>query len=162
MNQTLQLQRLAHEELGYGIWTHAADSIPTTRRGEKLSLIDTSDPDHPRLVTPTPADHTSTQESETKPDQDDKTTQSGGHPTPLDPAPVNDVLSTGQVLQTASVNGNEEVGRSSSSWDEVDVLRVAENHETGNTSFNSTEDDTPPTSEDPVLQGSVPSPSLTV
>lgn len=189
MNQTFQLQRLAHEELGYGTWTHAADSIPTTQRGEKLALIDTSDPDHPILVAPTPVDHASMQESEAKPDQDEETTQSGCHPTPLEPAPVNEVLSTGQstspnveishvwqpntdstqqankvttMLQTVSVNGSEEVGSSSSSGDEDHALRVAESHEIGNTSCNSIEDDSPPTLEDSILEGPVRRTSSTV
>lgn len=189
MNQTFQLQRLAHEELGYGTWTHAADSIPTTRRGEKHTLIDTSDPDHPILVAPTLVDYASMQKSEAKPDPDDETTQSGGHPTPLEPAPVSEVLSTGQstspnvetshvwqpntdstqqankvttVLQTVSVNGSEELGSSSSSGDEAHALRAAERHEIGNTSSNSIEDDSPPTLDDSILEGPVQRTSFTV
>ena len=187
MNQTFQLQRLAHEELGYGTWTHAADSIPITQRGEKLSLIDTSDPEHPILVAPTPADRASMQEWEAKPDQDEETKQSGGHPTLLQPAPVNEIVSTGQspspndetshvlqpneaqqtnkvttVLQTVSVTGSEEVVGSSSSGDEGDALRVAENQEIGITSSNSIENDSPPNSEDPILDGPVRSTSFTV
>lgn len=188
MNQTFQLQRLAHEELGYGTWTHAADSIPTTQRGEKLSLIDTSVPDHPILVAPKPADHASMQKSEAKPDHDEETTQSGGRPTPLEPTPVNEVLSTGQstspnvefshvwqpntdstqqankvttVLQTVSVNGSEEVGSSSSSGNEGHDLRVADSHEIGNTSSNSIEEESPPTLEDSILEGPVRRTSFT-
>lgn len=47
--ETLQLQRLAHEELGFGTWSGATDSIPTTKPGDKLACLDLSDPKHPRL-----------------------------------------------------------------------------------------------------------------
>ena len=51
-NQTLQLQRLAHEELGLGTWTRVADDCPITLPGELLASIDISDPKHPRLKCP--------------------------------------------------------------------------------------------------------------
>ena len=51
-NDTLQLQRLAHEELGYGTWSRAIAGNPVTAAGEKLSVLDISDNSHPVLVRP--------------------------------------------------------------------------------------------------------------
>ena len=51
-NNTLQLQRLAHEELDCGIWT-GGDFPITTTVGETLAVLDISEPDHPKLVNPT-------------------------------------------------------------------------------------------------------------
>ncbi|KAF2275861.1 uncharacterized protein EI97DRAFT_442849 [Westerdykella ornata] len=51
-NSTLQLQRLAHEELGLGTWRHCADAIPVTEPGEKLGLLDVTDEEHPILIRP--------------------------------------------------------------------------------------------------------------
>ncbi|KAF1983251.1 hypothetical protein K402DRAFT_319465, partial [Aulographum hederae CBS 113979] len=48
-NETLQLQRLAHEELGLGTWSRRAKDFPVTEDGEVLGLLDLSDLDHPRL-----------------------------------------------------------------------------------------------------------------
>ena len=189
MNQTFQLQRLAHEELGCGTWTHAADAIPTTQRGEKLSLIDTSDPDHPILLATAPGDHASVQESEAKPDQGEETLHSEGLQTALEPTPVNEVLSTGQsntsngetshllhadagstqqtnktvtVLHTVSVNGSEEGGSSSSSRDEGDAFRAAENREPTNASSIPIENNLPMVSRASEVEGPMPSRSSTV
>lgn len=52
MNQTLQLQRLAHEEVGAGTWAGGIRAIPVTRKGEELAILDVSDPGHPRLAGP--------------------------------------------------------------------------------------------------------------
>ncbi|KAL9620580.1 MAG: hypothetical protein Q9160_004941 [Pyrenula sp. 1 TL-2023] len=50
-NETLQLQRMAHEGLGAGSWIGAADSLPTcTKKDERLARLDVSDERHPRLV----------------------------------------------------------------------------------------------------------------
>lgn len=49
---TLQLQRLAHEEIGCGTWTKGAQDVPITGPGDQLALLDISNPEHPRLVTP--------------------------------------------------------------------------------------------------------------
>ncbi|KAL1615965.1 hypothetical protein SLS56_011613 [Neofusicoccum ribis] len=51
-NETLQLQRLAHEELGLGTWSGAAGNIPFTEPGEMLAMLDLSRPHHPRLKAP--------------------------------------------------------------------------------------------------------------
>ncbi|GME65223.1 hypothetical protein GTA08_BOTSDO13564 [Neofusicoccum parvum] len=51
-NETLQLQRLAHEEFGLGTWSGAAGDIPSTEPGEMLAMLDLSKPDHPRLKAP--------------------------------------------------------------------------------------------------------------
>lgn len=49
--ETLQLQRLAHEELGYGgEWRGAASAVPVTAPGEVLGVLDMGDVGHPRLV----------------------------------------------------------------------------------------------------------------
>lgn len=48
-NETLQLQRLAHEELGVGTWSGADETVPVTRPGECLAGLDIADPRHPRL-----------------------------------------------------------------------------------------------------------------
>lgn len=48
-NDTFQLQRLAHEELGCGRWESGADDIPRTAMGDRLALLDVSDMEHPRL-----------------------------------------------------------------------------------------------------------------
>ncbi|KAI1744698.1 hypothetical protein F4680DRAFT_233535 [Xylaria scruposa] len=52
--ETLQLQRLAHEELGFGDWSGATDAIPTTRLDDKLAGLDLRNPKHPRLGTSGP------------------------------------------------------------------------------------------------------------
>lgn len=51
-NGTLQLQRLAHEALGYGgAWACATDAVPVTRcAGEPLAVLDVQDIEHPRLL----------------------------------------------------------------------------------------------------------------
>jgi hypothetical protein len=49
-NDTLQLQRLAHEEISIGTWSNATRPVPITQMGEKLALLDLSDPTHPKLL----------------------------------------------------------------------------------------------------------------
>lgn len=53
-NDILQLQRLAHEELGIGPWQGCANihDVPTTEKGQLLAILDIRDPMHPRLRTP--------------------------------------------------------------------------------------------------------------
>ncbi|KAF2090371.1 hypothetical protein K490DRAFT_35524 [Saccharata proteae CBS 121410] len=48
-NETLQLQRLAHEELGAGNWETRTRGVPVTAFGERLAVLDLSWPEHPRL-----------------------------------------------------------------------------------------------------------------
>jgi hypothetical protein len=50
-NGMLQLQRLAHEELGYGgAWMSTAAFVPVTRpASEPLAILDVHDVHHPRL-----------------------------------------------------------------------------------------------------------------
>jgi hypothetical protein len=50
-NGTLQLQRLAHEQLGSGTWSNFNETVPITGSGELLAALDTSDTSHPRLAT---------------------------------------------------------------------------------------------------------------
>jgi len=50
-NSTLQLQRLAHEAIGYGAWERVLSANPITKSvEEKLSMLDISDPKHPVLT----------------------------------------------------------------------------------------------------------------
>lgn len=52
-NETLQLQRLAHEELGVGPWEACDGAVPVTaRKGERLAVLDLEDWTHPRLKAP--------------------------------------------------------------------------------------------------------------
>ncbi|KUJ09083.1 uncharacterized protein LY89DRAFT_788489 [Mollisia scopiformis] len=51
-NETLQLQRLAHEEIGFGNWTETTSTVPVTKIGDLLAIMDVSDQDHPRLGRP--------------------------------------------------------------------------------------------------------------
>ncbi|KAB2576207.1 hypothetical protein DBV05_g5244 [Lasiodiplodia theobromae] len=48
-NETLQLQRLAHEELGMGKWEGCDEDVPVKEKGERLAVLDVSDLKHPRL-----------------------------------------------------------------------------------------------------------------
>jgi hypothetical protein len=48
-NDTLQLQRLAHEAVGAGTWDGACNDYPRTRKGELLACLDISNPKHPVL-----------------------------------------------------------------------------------------------------------------
>ncbi|GME28574.1 cytochrome p450 protein [Neofusicoccum parvum] len=52
MNETLQLQRLAHEELGLGTWRRCNEDVPVTEGRERLGVLDLSDRKHPRLKAP--------------------------------------------------------------------------------------------------------------
>lgn len=46
---TLQLQRLAHEELGFGTWSRGAHQVPSTEPDDLLGYLDITDPSHPVL-----------------------------------------------------------------------------------------------------------------
>ena len=48
-NSTLQLQRLAHEEAGFGTWCHCNSDLPTTEYNQNLATLNVSNPKHPRL-----------------------------------------------------------------------------------------------------------------
>lgn len=48
-NGTLQLQRLAHEQTGFGKWSRCDEEIPVTEAGDQLSPLDLDDPKHPKL-----------------------------------------------------------------------------------------------------------------
>lgn len=49
-NETLQLQRMAHEGIGAGTWIGTAETVPTTVTQESLAILDVSEAEHPRLV----------------------------------------------------------------------------------------------------------------
>ncbi|EUC36514.1 hypothetical protein COCCADRAFT_2352 [Bipolaris zeicola 26-R-13] len=56
-NDTLQLQRLAHEAVGAGEWKGACDDYPRTRKNDLLAVLDVADRKHPVLrVAPRAAD----------------------------------------------------------------------------------------------------------
>ena len=50
LNGTLQLQRLAHEQLGFGTWRSCDGEVPMPDPDEKLATVDWSDIEHPRLM----------------------------------------------------------------------------------------------------------------
>lgn len=50
VNETLQLQRLAHESQGRGTWARTTDFIPVTKPSEELAPLDLTDPAHPVLL----------------------------------------------------------------------------------------------------------------
>ena len=49
VNDTLQLQRLAHEAVGSGIWQDTDGNLPTTAQCELLAELDVTNPTHPKL-----------------------------------------------------------------------------------------------------------------
>lgn len=49
VNGTLQLQRLAHEQLGYGPWKGCDEEIPLLAGDGQLATLDLRNPKHPRL-----------------------------------------------------------------------------------------------------------------
>ncbi|KAL1627503.1 hypothetical protein SLS54_002428 [Diplodia seriata] len=51
-NETIQLQRLANEEIGLGCWDRVDEAIPVAGRDDKLAVLDLTDPKHPRLKGP--------------------------------------------------------------------------------------------------------------
>ncbi|KAI0410049.1 hypothetical protein F4802DRAFT_543138 [Xylaria palmicola] len=51
-NSTLQLQRLLHEEIGFGTWSEGTETIPITKPGELLGSLDITNPRHPVLRRP--------------------------------------------------------------------------------------------------------------
>ncbi|KAI1766532.1 hypothetical protein GGR53DRAFT_518925 [Hypoxylon sp. FL1150] len=62
LNETLQLQRLAHEELGIGPWSRGAKTIPLVESSAELAILDSSNPKHPRMLLP-PKEETSSRTS---------------------------------------------------------------------------------------------------
>lgn len=82
-NATLQLHRLAQEELGYGNWSGCTDEVPYTQVGDAMAGLDLSNPSHPLLAVPTKPDRsetvpvtlwdtTSTEQAETRPETSDQ------------------------------------------------------------------------------------------
>ena len=49
LDDKLQLQRMAYEEAGQGVWSGGTDAVPVTLRGNKLGLPVGIDWEHPRL-----------------------------------------------------------------------------------------------------------------
>jgi hypothetical protein len=47
---TLQLQRLAHEEAGFGTWTQCDGDVPVTEPGQLIAGLDLRDAKHPMLT----------------------------------------------------------------------------------------------------------------
>jgi hypothetical protein len=48
-NETLQIQRLAYEEAGYGNWSRTMKHVPITARDDLLGVLDMDQYEHPRL-----------------------------------------------------------------------------------------------------------------
>ncbi|KAJ2991353.1 hypothetical protein NUW58_g2542 [Xylaria curta] len=48
-NGTLQLQRLAHEEAGFGTWSNCTGTVPSAEANALLGSLDITNPDHPVL-----------------------------------------------------------------------------------------------------------------
>lgn len=48
-NDTLQLQRLAHEAVGAGNWEGACDDYPWTKKNDRLAVLDVTNQKHPLL-----------------------------------------------------------------------------------------------------------------
>lgn len=57
-NTVLQLQRLAHEELGVGTWSQCADDIPDTKAAEVMASLNITNIQHPTLCVPEKQDTT--------------------------------------------------------------------------------------------------------
>ncbi|KAK4444012.1 hypothetical protein QBC34DRAFT_309909 [Podospora aff. communis PSN243] len=96
-NETLQIQRLAHEATGAGTWSRTTGAIPVTKPGDMLAVLDIADPEHPRLRAPvTGVDHGSegddTSETASPGDNDEK-----------------NVFRMDGTLQIMEVKGKEEV-----------------------------------------------------
>ncbi|OCL08920.1 hypothetical protein AOQ84DRAFT_388517 [Glonium stellatum] len=51
-NSILQLQRLAHEQIGAGTWLRADGETPVTLPGDRLAVLDIKDGEHPLLRPP--------------------------------------------------------------------------------------------------------------
>ncbi|KAI0454116.1 hypothetical protein F5B21DRAFT_525186 [Xylaria acuta] len=51
-NATLQLQRLAHEEIRSGTWSECTETVPVTKANEFLGCLDITDLTHPILCSP--------------------------------------------------------------------------------------------------------------
>ncbi|KAI9845904.1 MAG: hypothetical protein M1837_004440 [Sclerophora amabilis] len=49
LDEKLQLQRLAYDEAGLGIWSGVTSVVPTTGHGERIGLPTDVDPERPRL-----------------------------------------------------------------------------------------------------------------
>lgn len=49
-NGLFQLQRLAHEEAGFGTWERRAKNVPVTALGETLATLDVNYPEHPMVL----------------------------------------------------------------------------------------------------------------
>lgn len=49
---TLQIHRLAHENLGCGAWKRTDEAVPVTDMGDALAVLDVADPKRVRMVVP--------------------------------------------------------------------------------------------------------------
>lgn len=99
-NETLQLQRMVHEELGLGTWTETASSIPVTEKDEKLAVLDVSDETHPILVPS--SSHSSAEKPGGGPDRDENRSF---NEKPLPPTPDDvDISGSTPLLNTGSRN----------------------------------------------------------
>ncbi|KAK7914182.1 hypothetical protein PG985_011885 [Apiospora marii] len=51
-NTSIQLHRVAQDQLGHGNWSHCDERVPITRPGDLLGALDITDPAHPMLAHP--------------------------------------------------------------------------------------------------------------
>ena len=49
LDDKLQLQRMAYEEVGMGVWRGGCDAVPVTQMGDVFALPEGCDREHPRL-----------------------------------------------------------------------------------------------------------------
>ncbi|KAI0528131.1 hypothetical protein F5B22DRAFT_22873 [Xylaria bambusicola] len=101
-NATLQLQRLAHEQLGYGKWSKGTNEIPVTEAGDLLGRLDISNVDHPLLYPPS-----STQEE--KPSDDDNSEVTHSNPDAEQVPHTPSVSETPSTIVTSSISGSNEL-----------------------------------------------------
>ena len=106
-NGLLQLQRLAHEEVGFGTWERCVKIVPVTAKGEVLATLDVTDPEHPVFLRPMVQPTHSSQPSSQPPltqvgphvnsPQIQKTTSSTTPSAEMEPKPIITVHATGAL-----------------------------------------------------------------
>lgn len=98
-NGLLQLQRLAHEEAGFGTWERCANGVPITAQGEVLAVLDVNDSEHPVLLKTLVVPSQPTQPtSDTTHVDNPKTRNTTDLSVEVEPKPVVEVHETGTSL----------------------------------------------------------------
>lgn len=107
-NHVLQLQRMAHEEVGCGTWNNTDGYAPVTHPAETLAMLDIADPAHPRLHSAFHSDyHTARDHALYTTQQQDKGGDfAAGGPVPtVDPYAATDQKSGNIGIDIGLVNG---------------------------------------------------------